>query len=142
MSSLFIEKKDSLSFTVGEKSPTLNVGPITIINTVRFAGASGDFNPVHYDQDLARSLGFPNFFLMGMLPGAVLAEFASEWLSPLKISELQIRFVGRMWPEDEIILGGEITHIEKDFKITLSAKLWAKTLDNTIKILVSCVADE
>jgi acyl dehydratase len=69
---------------------------------VRYAGASGDFNPVHHDDAVARALGYPQVFVMGLLPGGMLACRAQRQLGPL--THLEIRFLGIVWPDRDYAL--------------------------------------
>ena len=53
---------------------------VTRTQIVRFAGASGDFNPMHHDESFALSAGQPGVFAMGQLQAAMLASMVAEWL--------------------------------------------------------------
>jgi acyl dehydratase len=64
----------------GEKAEAREYGPLTTRMFVRYAGASGDFNPMHYDDTLARAAGYPSVFSQGMHSAALLASFAVDWL--------------------------------------------------------------
>ncbi|MEV7225538.1 MULTISPECIES: MaoC family dehydratase N-terminal domain-containing protein [Polymorphospora] len=66
---------------------------------VRYAGAAGDFNPVHHDEGHAVRLGFPGVFAMGLLPGGILAAEAARVLRPRPLSAVAIRFTGQTWPD-------------------------------------------
>ncbi|WP_416903820.1 FAS1-like dehydratase domain-containing protein [Micromonospora echinospora] len=66
---------------------------------VRYAGASGDFNPVHHDEGHARRLGFPGVFAMGLLPGGILAAEVARSLHPRPLADMAIRFTGQTWPD-------------------------------------------
>jgi acyl dehydratase len=82
------------------------VGPITRTQIVRFAGAGGDFNPVHHDEEFARSAGHPSVFAMGQLQAAMLARLAAEWLGIGQLRSLAIRFTATVWPGDVLVLRG------------------------------------
>jgi acyl dehydratase len=84
------------------------VGPITRTQIVRFAGAGGDFNPIHHDEEFARSAGQPTVFAMGQLQAALLARLAADWLGPAKLRSLSVRFTAKVWPGDELRLTGTI----------------------------------
>ncbi|WP_433046353.1 FAS1-like dehydratase domain-containing protein [Dactylosporangium sp. CS-033363] len=66
---------------------------------VRYAGAAGDFNPVHHDEPYAAGLGYPSVFAMGLLPGGILAAEAVALLSPAAAGRVAIRFGGITWPD-------------------------------------------
>lgn len=91
-----------------EPSATATVGPLSLRHFVRYAAASGDFNPVHFDVDLARSMGNPGVFAMGMLPGSLLAEFAYTMVSPLRVSSLVLRFTDRVWGGETLLFSGKM----------------------------------
>lgn len=83
-------------------------GPLTRQQLVRYSGASGDFNPMHYDDDFARSAGFPSVFAQGMLSAGVLGTFVAEWLGPRNVRSLNVRFREQVWPGDELTCSGVV----------------------------------
>ena len=88
-------------------------GPIQRSDIVRYAGASGDFNPIHIDEGYARSTGAPSVFAMGMLPAGYVAGAVAEWFGgPHRLRRFKVRFTARVWPEDEIVCTGSVTAIE------------------------------
>lgn len=91
------------------RSHTLRVGPITRTQIVRFAGAGGDFNPMHHDEPFARAANQPSVFAMGQLPAALLARQATDWVSAAAMRSLSVRFTSKVWPDDELDLHGEVT---------------------------------
>lgn len=99
-------------------------GPITRSDIVRYAGASGDFNPIHIDEDYARSTGAPTVFAMGMLPAGYLAHAVAEWFGgPHRLRRFKVRFTSRVWPGDEIVCTGTVTAIENGLvKATFEAR--------------------
>jgi acyl dehydratase len=61
---------------------------------VRYAGASGDFNPIHYSDRMATSLGLPGVVAHGMLTMAEAARVVTDWLGdPARLVEYGVRFV-------------------------------------------------
>ena len=99
-------------------------GPIQRSDIVRYAGASGDFNPIHIDEGYARSTGAPSVFAMGMLPAGYVAGAVSEWFGgPHRLRRFKVRFTARVWPEDEIVCTGTVTAIEDGLvKVTFEAR--------------------
>lgn len=62
-------------------------------NLVRYAGASGDFNPIHYRDDVAQSVGLPGVLAHGMLTMGVAAQPVVDWVGdPGRILDYQVRF--------------------------------------------------
>ena len=87
-------------------------GPLQQAEIVRYAGASGDFNPIHIDENYARRTGAPTVFAMGMLPAGYLAHAASDWFGgPQHLKRFKVRFATRIWPGDEIVCVGRVTEV-------------------------------
>jgi 3-hydroxybutyryl-CoA dehydratase len=88
------------------ESIEVRVGPVTRTQIVRFAGAGGDFNPIHHDEEFARRAGQPTVFAMGQLQAAMLANLAADWLGSRRLRTFAVRFAAKVWPGDELILTG------------------------------------
>ena len=86
----------------------LVVGPITRTDIVRFAGASGDFNPNHHDEIFAIRSGFEKVFAMGPLSLGYLSRMLNENLGPTSFRKFQIRFVSQAWPGDILTCRGTV----------------------------------
>jgi acyl dehydratase len=66
---------------------------LTRDSLVRYAGASGDFNPIHYRDDFAQSVGLPGVLAHGMLTMGVAVQVAADWVGdPGKIVDYGVRF--------------------------------------------------
>ena len=59
--------------------PEFAFGPVALSDLVRYAGASGEFNRLHYDAEFAQSGGMPGVIAHGMLSAGLLASFISSW---------------------------------------------------------------
>jgi acyl dehydratase len=98
-------------FEVGDQIPELKVTPGRYL-TVRYAGASGDFNPIHIDEDFAKSVGLPGRILHGLYSMAQVARAQTEAAGgPDKLKRLSVQFRGMGRPESEIIVTGEVTEV-------------------------------
>jgi acyl dehydratase len=99
-------------------------GPLGRVDIVRYAGASGDFNPIHIDEGYARSTGAPTVFSMGMLPAGYLAHAVADWFgAPHYLRRFKVRFTTRVWPGDELVCTGRVVAIEDGVvKTTLEAR--------------------
>ena len=64
----------------GAAAPRREYGPLTRTDFVRYQGASGDFNPIHHDEEFAKSAGFPTVFSVGMLQAGILGCYCTDWL--------------------------------------------------------------
>jgi acyl dehydratase len=83
--------------------------------TVRYAGASGDFNPIHIDEEFARSVGLPGRILHGLWSMAQVARAHTEAFGgPQALESLSVQFRGMALPEREMTVSGEVTAVEGD----------------------------
>jgi len=83
-------------------------GPLTRTDLVRYQGASGDFNPIHHDEEFAQGAGFPSVFSVGMLQAGILAGFVTEWLGAANIRRYAVQFREQLWPGDVIVCSGHV----------------------------------
>jgi acyl dehydratase len=96
----------------GDDIPTIKVTPDRYL-TVRYAGASGDFNPIHIDDDFARDVGLPGRILHGLWTMAQVARAQTEAAGgPHALKRLNVTFRGMGVPEHEITVTGTIASVE------------------------------
>lgn len=76
---------------------------------VRYAGASGDFNPIHHDEHFARAAGNPTVFGHGMLTAGFVARCITDALGAGSLRRFKVRFATRVWPGDTITCAGCVT---------------------------------
>lgn len=77
--------------------------------TVRYAGASGDFNPIHIDEEFARQVGLPGRILHGLWTMAQVARAQTEAAGgPEHLKRLVVQFRGMGVPEQEVIVSGTV----------------------------------
>jgi acyl dehydratase len=81
---------------------------------VRYAGASGDFNPIHWNEDFAKSAGYPTVFAQGMFTAGVLASFLTNWAGEENVRRFRTRFVGQVWPGEQITCSAKVTKVYDD----------------------------
>ena len=80
---------------------------------VHFAGASGDFNPIHHDEKFAtETAGYPSVFAHGMLSMGLTGKLLTEWLGDGVLQEYGVRFVGQVWPGDTLTATGTVKSVE------------------------------
>lgn len=87
-------------------------GPITRTDIVRYAGASGDLNPIHHDEIYAREAGQPSVFAHGMLSAGLAAAWIGERFGVDALRRFSVRFAARVWPGDTLQLIGELEEAE------------------------------
>lgn len=82
----------------------------------RYAGASGDFNPIHIDPEFAKAVGLPNTILHGLYMMGLVARAATESAGgdPRSLKRLSVQFRGMGAPETEIVVSGEVKAVDGD----------------------------
>jgi acyl dehydratase len=95
----------------GEPIPEVRVTPDKYL-TVRYAGASGDFNPIHVDEEFARAVGLPGRILHGLWTMAQVARAQTEAAGgPEHLKRLSVQFRGMGVPEQEIVVRGRVREL-------------------------------
>src|SRR5436305_12891747 len=81
--------------------------------TYRYAGASGDFNPIHIDEEFARQVGLPGRILHGLWTMAQVARAHTEAFgSPESLERLSVQFRGLGMLEQEVVVHGNISEVQ------------------------------
>ncbi|WP_254544762.1 FAS1-like dehydratase domain-containing protein [Halomarina pelagica] len=97
---------------VGDAGPTVIVEELVPQDFVRYAGASGDFNPIHYDERYTRTLGNRSVFGQGMLVAGYAGHLVTDWFGVAAIRRFRTRFTARVWPGDTLTVSGEVTGVD------------------------------
>jgi acyl dehydratase len=99
----------------GEAIPELRITPDKYLPH-RYAGASGDFNPIHIDNDFATAVGLPRNILHGLWTMAQVARAQTEAAGgdPRSLRRLSVQFRGMGVPEGEIVVSGTVTSRDGD----------------------------
>jgi acyl dehydratase len=82
----------------------------------RYAGASGDFNPIHIDPEFAKAVGLPNTILHGLYMMGLVARAATDAAGgdPASLKRLSVQFRGMGAPETEIVVTGTVKSVDGD----------------------------
>jgi acyl dehydratase len=98
---------------VGEAIPEMRVTPDKYLPH-RYAGASGDFNPIHIDPEFAKAVGLPNTILHGLYMMGLVARASIETAGgdPRALKRLSVQFRGMGAPETEIVVSGTVKSAE------------------------------
>jgi acyl dehydratase len=98
---------------VGDQIPELKVTPDKYLPH-RYAGASGDFNPIHIDPEFAKSVGLPHNILHGLYMMGLVARAGTEAAGgdPRSLRRLSVQFRGMGAPETEIVVTGTVKSVE------------------------------
>lgn len=85
---------------VGSEMPEYVCTPLNRTHLVRYAGASGDFNPLHYDQTFVKSIGFKTVIAHGMLIMGMVGEAITAWTGNKNLKKFNVRFLSMTEPVD------------------------------------------
>jgi acyl dehydratase len=118
---------------VGDAIPELKVTPDKYL-THRYAGASGDFNPIHIDPEFAKAVGLPGTILHGLYMMGLVAR-ANAVLAdgdPRALKRLSVQFRGMGAPETEIVVSGTVKSVDGDTVVvdTVVAQGESQTIRN------------
>ncbi len=98
---------------VGDAVPDLSVTPDKYLPH-RYAGASGDFNPIHIDDEFAKMVGLPRNILHGLYSMGLVAKANAAMAGgdPRALKRLSVQFRGMGMPEQEIVVSGTVKSVD------------------------------
>jgi 3-hydroxybutyryl-CoA dehydratase len=104
-----------MTLNVGDAIPELRVTPDKYLPH-RYAGASGDFNPIHIDPEFARSVGLPGNILHGLYSMGLVAKANAALAGgdPRALKRLSVQFRGMGAPEQEVVVTGTVKSVDGD----------------------------
>jgi acyl dehydratase len=108
----------------GEELPVLVKEAVSRVQLARYAGASGDFNPIHLDEPYAQAAGMGGVIAHGMLSMAFLAEAVTRWSGPASVARIEARFKAIVRPGDSLTVRGSV--VEKN------------EADRTVRLKLTC----
>jgi len=95
---------------VGDTAPAID-HELTRTDLVMYAGASGDFNPMHHDEIAAQAAGLPSVFGHGMFSAGLLATAITNYVGIGNLASYRMRFTKQTWPGE--VLSTNVAVIEK-----------------------------
>jgi acyl dehydratase len=126
---------------VGDEIPKLVKAPVTHLQLVRYAGASGDFNPLHTDPKIGELIGTGGIIAHGMLIMGFLGQMLSDYVGPAALRKFGVRFKGMTHLEDVITCSGTITEkYERDGVAYIAGKTQAADQNGDVKATGTFVA--
>lgn len=99
-----------MSIAVGDAAPDVT-HTLSRTDFVRYAGASGDYNPMHHDEIKATKAGQPSVFGHGMLSMGILGRALTDWAGAGAIRSYKVRFVKQTWPGDTVTTKVAVTDV-------------------------------
>ena len=112
---------------IGDELPPLVKNPIQQIQLTRYAGASGDFNPIHQDEEFARAAGMGGVFAHGMLSMGFVAQALTDWAGAGRVRKLGVRFAALVRLKDVVTCRGRVVaKSSKDDTHLVEVEVWAE----------------
>jgi acyl dehydratase len=98
---------------VGQTREAVVVENLSRTQIVQYAGASGDFNPIHHDEIFATQVaGYPSTFAHGMLTMGLTGKLLTDWLGDGVLRSFGVRFVRQVWPGDTLTAKATVASLE------------------------------
>jgi acyl dehydratase len=99
---------------VGDRTSQVVVRELTRTQIVQYAGASGDYNPLHTDEPFAtQAAGYPSVFAHGMLTMGMTGKMLTDWVGDGRLLDYGVRFVAQVWPGDTLTATATVRDLEQ-----------------------------
>ena len=126
---------------VGDIIPKLVKLPVSHLQLVRYAGASGDFNPLHTDPKIGELIGVGGIIAHGMLIMGFVGQLLSDYVGPTTLRKFDVRFKGMTRIDDVITCTGTITEkYETDAEARIAGKVQATDQNGEMKVAGTFIA--
>ena len=96
----------------GDELTPLVKEPVTRLQLVQYAGASGDFNPIHWDPERGQEMGLDGVIAHGMLSMGFLGQYVAQVAGPQRVRRLKVRFAAMVRPGEELTCRGVVRAVE------------------------------
>ena len=103
-----------MSYQKGDALPELVKAPVSRMQLVKYAGSSGDFNPIHYDDEAARAGGLEGVIAHGMLSMGFLGQFVETAFGAGSYKRLEVRFQGMVKLGEVITCRGVVSEVAQE----------------------------
>ena len=91
------------ALSAGDSHEEVVVDNLTRTQIVQYAGASGDYNPLHTDEVFAKEIGgYPTIFAHGMLSMGLTGKMLTNWVGDGRLTKFGVRFSRQVWPGDTL----------------------------------------
>ena len=127
---------DITNIIVGHEIPEVIIEPLQQQDLIKYAKASGDYNPIHLDKNFANNIGLDNVIVHGMLIMAHLGKSIANSMTISYLNHFSVQFSSITTLGEKLICSGQVIKIEKDKeKKIISLNLKVLNLSNDVKIL-------
>lgn len=103
-----------MKLKVGDTHEAVVIENVNRTHIVKYAGASGDFNPLHHDDTFAQKAGYPTVFAHGMLSMGLTGKMLTDWLGAANLKKYGVRFTRQVFPGDTLTAKGEVTEVQEE----------------------------
>ena len=101
--------------SIGQTRTAVLVEDLKRTQLVQYAGASGDYNPLHHDELYTREVaGYPGVFAHGMLTMGITGKLLTDWVGDGNLANYGVRFVNQVWPGDTLTGTAQVTAIREE----------------------------
>jgi len=111
---------------VGDTAPAID-HKLTRTDLVMYAGASGDFNPMHHDEVAAQAAGLPSVFGHGMFTAGLLATAVTNYVGVGNLTSYRVRFTKQTWPGETLSTTISVSEKRPNNEIVLECALVNET---------------
>ncbi len=101
------------AWNIGDELESRTLPPVTRLQLIKYAGASGDYNPIHTVDEAAKAAGLDGVIAHGMLTAATMGLPFSPYLEHGYVRGLEVRFSGMVYVGDEVTIGGRVSEREE-----------------------------
>jgi acyl dehydratase len=120
---------------VGDSLPSVEKDPVTKTQLVRYAGASGDFNPLHTDDAVAQKAGLKGVIAQGLLIMGFVGQAITGWVPKCHLKRFQVRFKGMTFQGDTISVSATVAEkISEGENLRIVCHTEAKDQNGEIKL--------
>lgn len=134
------DRLSSDAVAVGDQAPA-RTHTLTRTDLVMYAGASGDFNPMHTDDLAARAAGLPSVFGHGMLSMGLLGSAITDYVGVGNLRSYKVRFTKQTWPDEVLTTSVVVTGTrEVDGETLIDLDVSLANADGQVKVAGEAVA--
>ncbi len=103
------------TINVGDTHTAVLVEDLKRTQLVQYAGASGDYNPVHTDEKFVTEVaGYPTVFAHGMLTMGMTGVLLTNYVGDARLTNYGVRFVNQVWPGDTLTATAEVAAVREE----------------------------
>ena len=108
------------NISVGDQHSEQVVGNLTRTQIIQYAGASGDYNPLHTDEIFTTKVaGYPTVFAHGMLSMGLTGKMLTNYVGDGRLTNYGVRFVSQVWPGDSLTATATVEGIREEDGVSL-----------------------